>query len=450
MENQTNIKEPSFLERYKNLIKGCFIGFLIIVMLIPVALISDLVRERENRQQEVVDEISSKWASAQTIKGPVISVPYYYNSRNADGKIVRMMSNFCLLPEQLDINGEVLPQKRHRSLYDVTVYRSDMTLKGSFDASVVSKLNIPGENIDWTKAELHLGIDDARGLEEEVMVNWDTGSKVLEASIDGAILRGDELVTGISIAPGEKKDFNINLKLKGTGSLYFTPVGKVTSVNLNSPWNDPAFDGAYLPNDGPEINDSGFNASWKVLQVSRGYPQYWKGDNRPQFDKTAFGVKLLQPADGYAKTKRSVKYAILIISLTFVVFFFLEILQKKQVHPLQYILVGIALTVFYTLLLSISEYTGFNSAYLVAALATVTLISWYTYTIFKKFRIMAGFSVALGSIYAYIFFLIQLKDYALLFGSIGLFVILAIIMYYSRNIDWYNTSKTVEKRLHGA
>jgi inner membrane protein len=150
----------------------------------------------------------------------------------------------------------------------------------------------------------------------------------------------------------------------------------------------------------------------------------------------------VQPTDSYAKTQRSVKYAILIIALTFTIFFFLEVLQKRQVHPLQYVLVGIALCVFYTLLLSISEYTGFNIAYVISATATVLLISLYTLGIFRQVKIAAGFAAALGGLYTYLFVLIQLQDYALLFGSIGLFVIIAIIMFYSRKINWYGTPTT--------
>ena len=154
-------------------------------------------------------------------------------------------------------------------------------------------------------------------------------------------------------------------------------------------------------------------------------------------------MRLIQPTDNYAKTERSVKYAILFITLTFVVFFFLEIFQKRQVHPLQYLLVGFALSVFYTLLLSISEYTGFNVAYIVAAAATVLLVTMYVWSIFKQGKVATVFGAALAGLYTYIFVLIQLQDYALLFGSMGLFVIIAVLMYFSKKIDWYAPQKTI-------
>jgi inner membrane protein len=246
----------------------------------------------------------------------------------------------------------------------------------------------------------------------------------------------------VQVDSQQKIAFSISLKIKGSSFLYFTPTGKTTVASVSSTWKHPSFDGQYLPSQPATVSENGFSAQWKILQVSRSYPQVWTDANEFDINKSAFGVKLLQPTDGYAKTQRSVKYAIMIIALTFTIFFFVEIFQKRRVHPLQYILVGIALCVFYTLLLSISEYIGFNGAYAIASLATVSLIGLYVLGIFKKLQIAAGFATALGALYTYIFVLIQLQDYALLFGSVGLFVILAVIMYFSRKIDWYCATET--------
>ncbi|MCB0697842.1 MAG: cell envelope integrity protein CreD [Chitinophagaceae bacterium] len=440
---QQNFEQPqTFFEKHKTLAKGLFIGFLVLLMLIPTAYIMVLVTERAHRQNEVIAEISDKWAKEQTITGPVISVPYYVDVKNKDGGTVRSKRALYLLPEQLSINGKVMPEIRHRSIYDVTVYRSDLVLQGSFDPTVLKAKYDLADDLDWNNAQLIVGINDARGLEEEPQLKWADTSTYLETSLAYIKNIDETLSADIKFNSNEKTNFRITLKLKGTGQLYFTPSGKTTTVNLSSTWSTPAFDGKYLPDRTPKLSDSGFSASWKILQASRGYPQCWSDDTQPEFQKSAFGVKLIQQADHYTKTERSVKYAILIISLTFLVFFFIEMLQKKSVHLLQYILVGIALCVFYTLLLSISEYAGFNIAYLIAATATVSLITWYIKNIFSKNKVALAFAAALSSLYIYVFFLIQLKDYALLFGSIGLFIILAIVMYYSRNIDWYNSSKT--------
>ena len=436
MEPQTNTTPAGFLDRNRMLIKGFLIGFLIIIMLIPAAMLSNLVSERASRQTEVIQEVSSKWASGQTITGPVVVVPYVGHADS--NKIYH--STFYLLPEQLNINGKVLPEIRHRSLYDVTLYRSALSLSGSFDPASIQKLGIAPQDIQWDQAEILLGLDDMRGLEDDVHLQWDANLSILEAGLPDNNLVKEGLRAKVVLDTQKKMTFNIEVKFKGSEYLYFTPLGKSTDVQITSPWKDPAFDGQYLPTQPAKITDSGFLAQWKILQASRSYPQAWKAATQYDISKSSFGVKLLQPTDSYAKTQRSVKYAILVIALTFTIFFFIEIFQKRQVHPIQYILVGIALCIFYTLLLSISEYTGFNNAYLIAAVATVSLIGFYVWSVFKKGKTAIGFTTALAGLYLYIFVLIQLQDYALLCGSIGLFVILAIIMYFSRKVDWYQPS----------
>jgi len=437
-EHQTQLQLPGFFEKNRMLIKGFIIGFLILVMLIPAAMLYNLVSEREHRQDEVVKEISDKWATAQTVVGPVIAIPYLspVAGKQPEQKML------YVLPEQLSINGKLLPEVRHRSLYEVTLYRSAITMSGIFDPSSIKKIGIDNEDILWGQAQLFIGITDSRGLEDDVQLKWSNTNLVMEAGVPNNNLVKTGLSTPISLTPGQQAGFSINIKIKGSSALYFTPVGKTTEMTLNSPWKNPAFDGQYLPSQPANITDNGFVAHWKILQISRSYPQAWKDNAHFDPSESSFGVKLLQPTDSYSKTQRSVKYAILIISLTFAIFFFVEIFQKRQVHPIQYVLVGIALIVFYSLLLSISEYTGFNTAYLIAVAATVSLIGAYVWSIFKKLQIAAGFMVALGSLYSYIFILIQLQDYALLYGSIGLFVVLAIIMYFSRKVDWYTTRQS--------
>ncbi|WP_460760635.1 cell envelope integrity protein CreD [Niabella terrae] len=431
-------KNPGFFERNKNLIKGFLIGFLILLMLIPAGLLQGLVRERKDRQQEVMEEISSKWASAQTVVGPALVIPYQTYEKDKDGKIITTLDNLVLLPHSLDVNGQLLPEIRHRSLYDVSLYKSVLRLKGVFMAGDLAPLQLKSADIRWNEAKLVLGLNDARGLEEEVSIKWARQMIAMDAGIpvNTAVKQG--LSAPVPFDPQSDTGFEIQLKLKGSEHLFFTPVGKTTLVQLSSDWKDPAFDGDYLPV-ASHVTDSGFNARWKVLQVSRSYPQTWL-DEKYDLEASAFGVKLIQPTDSYAKTERSVKYAILFIALTFIVFFFLEIIQKRQIHPLQYLLVGFSLCVFYTLLLSISEYTGFNPAYLIASVATVLLIGFYIWGIFKKRSIALLFTAALAGLYLYIYILIQLQDYALLFGSLGLFVIIALLMYFSKKIDWYDTS----------
>jgi len=233
--------------------------------------------------------------------------------------------------------------------------------------------------------------------------------------------------------------FSFNLNLKGSQFLYFTPVGKTTNIQLTSKWPNPSFNGAFLP-DTRTTDDTGFAAQWQVLHLNRNYPQTWIG-SKHSLTESAFGVDLLLPVDNYQKSYRSIRYAILFIGFTFLVFFFIEVLNKVFIHPIQYILVGIALVVFYTLLLSTSEYLTFNSAFILSAIATLLLIAGYVKAILRSNQITFLISGILTILYSFIFVIIQLQDYALLIGSIGIFIILGLVMYFSRKIDWYNLNQ---------
>lgn len=434
----TNERIPS--ETNRLLLKAGIIAALILLMLIPSAYIISLVKERSERQEQVIKEVSNKWAEPQTITGPILMIPYKDYTRQADGKMLESKKKAYFLPDQLDIKGKLLPETRHRSLYDVTLYRTDVNLAGSFGAIDFAALGISAENVIWNEARVMIGIDDTRGLEEEITI--DLGGSPLK--MDAGLPENPVLRTGLNAPfhianPVATTTFRINIKAKGSEYFYFTPVGKTTNVTIASSWENPAFDGKYLPTVS-DISATGFSANWKILQASRNYPQAWLNSGQ-KLQESSFGVRLIQPTDTYTKTERSVKYALLFIGLTFTIFFFIELLQKKQIHPLQYLLVGFALLVFYTLLLSFSEYIGFNIAYCLASAATVILIGLYVKSLFKKMAIAVGFTLALSALYAYIFFLIQLQDYALLFGSIGLFIVVALAMYSSRKVDWYHLSR---------
>ena len=431
----TEQTRPSFWEKNRILIKGFLVGFLILLMLLPAHLVENLVNERQERQQQVVQEVSGKWAGQQTISGPVLMLPYYEHQKMKDGSVSDVVKTAFILPDELHITGAMQPREKKRSLYSVMLYRSDVALSGKFNSIPLAALHIDEKDVIWRDAKLVINIGDMRGLEDQVQLDWNAAKMVLDAGVPTNKLLSQGLSAAVAVNAQTPATFSIKMNLRGSDRLYFTPVGKTTEADIRADWKDPAFDGQYLPAT-TSVTDKGFNAHWKILQMSHNYPQSWTEDTQ-DIGKSAFGVRLIQPVDGYSKTNRTSKYAILFIALTFTIFFFLEILQKRHVHPIQYILVGFALTIFYSLLLSISEYTGFNNAYLIASIATISLISMYVWSVFKSVKAAAGFTSTLATLYGYIFILIQSEDYALLFGTIGLFVIIAIIMYYSRKIDWY-------------
>ncbi len=430
-------QQLTFWQRNAVMIKAIIVGFLVLVLLIPSAFIQSLVQERKQRQEEVIQEVSSKWALAQTFNGPFLVIPYLQSLPDEKGKVMQYKRMAYFLPEQLIINGNLIPEIRYRSIYKVVLYKSDLKISGSFQPVQLQNLGIDPATVNWNEVKICFGLSDNRGIAEKVVFNWKGSYKELEPGLPA----NDISSTGISAAlenaqalQNEAGLFSLNLKLNGSEQFYFTPLGKQTSVTLNSSWNNPAFDGKYLPRD-KTISEKGFTAKWEVLHYQREIPQSWT-DLKPAILESGFGVKLLQGTDSYGKSMRSVKYAILFIALTFCIYFFIELIKNKSVHPLQYILVGLALCIFYTLLLSISEYLGFDYAYLIAATATVGLVSLYTKSLFEQWSIAGLFFLYLSLLYSFIYILIQLQDGALLFGSIGLFILLAIVMYYSRKIDW--------------
>jgi inner membrane protein len=419
-------------------VKLVLIGFLFLVLLIPSAMIQGLIREREGLSNEVAAEIGAKWGKSQIITGPVLSLPALLPAKKTStGETPRITAHF--LPDLLKVTTTVVPEIRYRGMYKVVVYRSKITLEGIFKKPDAGQIDLLPENLVPAEAFLSLGIPDMRGIQEAVEIRF--GDSIYQAN--PGLKNTDVIDTGVTtpidlselLAKGEVP-FTINLSLNGSDMAGFVPVGRVTEVQVNSSWSNPSFEGAFLP-DERNVSDSGFSARWKVLHLNRNYPQQWTGDAF-ELDGSAFGVRFLLPVDHYQKAMRAVKYSAMFTSLTFLVLFFIEILYRRKMHPVQYLLVGVALLIFYTLLLSFSEQIKFNYAYVISAMAVVGLIGLYAGSIFKNARMGIVTTGFLGMLYAFLFILLQLQDYALLLGSIGLFVIIAAVMYFSRKVSWYN------------
>jgi len=408
-------------------------------------MIRTLITERETTQNDAIKEVSSKWADEQTVSGPFISIPYYKfmrdnMKRDSAEKLLSVKDYIHILPSQLKITGNLDPKERHRGIYEIVVYSSKINISGTFDAIDLKGFGIPENSILLDKAEFVVGIDDMRGLEEQINLKWNDQN----ISFNPGVSSDDIVASGINalltIVPQDSAHYNFSfdLNLKGSQMLYFTPVGKVTDINFSSNWPNPKFDGAFLP-DSNHISNTGFTANWNILHLNRNYPQQWL-NNKYSIKQSAFGINLLLPVDNYQKSYRSARYAILFIGFTFLTFFFIEMLNKIYIHPVQYILVGVALIVFYTLLLSISEHLNYNLAFIISALATLMLITGYVKAIIKSVPLTFLLTGLLTTMYSFIFVIIQLQDYALLIGSIGVFIILALVMYFSRKIDWYEIS----------
>ncbi len=419
--------------------KAMVIGVLILMMLIPVNMIRLLILEREQTSETVVFEVSSKWGNRQALTGPVIGIPYKYSI--IDNNTMREVQDIAyFLPEELNIETDMQPEIRYRSIYKVVVYQAKIKANGNFKHPDFEKLSRKATSIDWENAFVTLGITDMRGVRSDIVFNWDNTPKETMSGVGDSKLVKSGVTVKIPLAAEATDDktyiFNFSLTLNGSYGLFFTPAGKTTRVAMTSPWSAPSFDGAFLP-DQRDINN-GFTATWSVFNYNRNFPQMWTGGDY-QLQSSEFGVNLLLPVDHYQKAMRSVKYAIMFIALTFLVFFLVELLSHKRIHPLQYLLVSIGLVLFYSLLLALSEQMHFNLAYLLSALAIVGLVTAYSHSIFKETKQTVFMGIFLTVLYVFLYTVLQLEDLALLIGSVGLFIALAVVMYISRKVDWYRT-----------
>ncbi|MBN1765430.1 MAG: cell envelope integrity protein CreD [Sedimentisphaerales bacterium] len=437
-EEQDTSGKTRPLMRYAAIIKVMSIGLLVLVLLIPASMISRLMRERQARRDSVIQEINQKWDGSQTITGPFLTIPY--KSLYQKNKEFNKFQYIHILPETINITGQIDPQIRYRSLYEAVLYNTQLKIEGVFKIPTQNLPDIDTKNILWDKALFSLGITDMRGIQDTITVLFNEATYKANPGLVTPDIANSGVQCPITLSPTQKDHtFSLQLNLNGSEQLQFIPVGETTSVTLRSTWPSPSFNGAFLPVT-RDISDKGFSAAWNVLHLNRNFPQAWDG-NQHKVSDSSFGLKLLITADIYQKSIRLSKYALMFIVFTFSAFFLTEIINKKKVHPIQYLLIGLAVVLFYILLVSISEHLNFNIAYIISALAITTLITGYSKAILRSNLFAFTVCAILIILYAYLFIVIQLEDFALIMGSIGLFLVLTIIMYLTRKIDWYTLNK---------
>lgn len=447
-----NEQQPSAIRGFMNwlqesvTVKLVFIGFLILVLLIPSALINDLIFERSARQSAVVKEIADSWSGDQTIKGPVLVVPYkrFIKAIDSDKKEItkEITENLYLLPERLKMDAAVKTDQLHRGMFDAVVYNSEVKVSGNFTKPDLAALSLTPDQLLWDKARLEFSISDLKGLKNNPVINAAGQHLSAEPTFMAHPVFNNGLQANINLGTVKEAGFafDFTLDLKGSQELHFMHLGKTTDVSAKGNWSTPSFDGRYLP-DERHTDSAGFKAHWRMLYYNRPYPQQWVVDNNLLTDESklanaSFGLKLRLPVDQYQKVTRTSKYAILIVLLTFVSLFLTEVIRKQRIHPFNYALIGAALVIYYTLLLSFSEQMGYNLAYIIASAATIGLVSVFIASLLKNKAAAGLFAVILSVIYLFIFVIIQLEDLALMIGSIALFIIVALLMYFSRKINW--------------
>jgi len=442
---------PFDLRRLSTALKLAAIGFLMLVLLIPLAMVDSVLRERLERRDAAVREMAGSWGAEQVVVGPVLVVPYRYVQKTWKDQVVNgrpertetaqpLMGRAYFLPAVMKADGRLDPARLARGIYESVVYRCAVTLSGHFERPAFDEWNVDEQDVLWDDAEITVAVSDLRGAPQAltvavggVPVKLNPGSRL------GGFSAGVHArLAGLKDRAGNVP-FEIALTFNGSRSLRFAPVGTSTDVAMASTWPDPSFQGAFLPGR-REISRQGFTARWQVSEYGRSYPQQWTDTNAvPATAITAslFGVDLVPALDAYRYVERSIKYGGLVIALLFAAFFLVEVLGNVRIHPFQYTLVGAALCLFYLGLLALSEVLSFDAAYWTGAAAATLMVSLYAIKALASRRRALAAAAGLGTVYGFLFVVLRLQDFSLLVGTAGLTLALAIVMYLTRNIDWY-------------
>ena len=431
--------------------KVLFITLLSLLLLIPSFMISSLGEERKQTAADAENEIASKWGMPQHVTGPVIAIPCV----EGDQKDI-----YYILPKTLNVNADVKSQTLYRNIYEAVVYNSSIDIDGTFNISSLLPIKNDSVKVLLNEAYIELGITDLRGISKKVQINlggkiadindggtdsniqYDESSQVDEGDyVVGESVRARDIGSCVAMARMDLTElarqdsvpFKLHLDLKGSETLNFAPVGEVTKIHVKGDCATPSFNGNFLPVD-RNVTPDGFDATWEVISINRPYPQSFMGNRASEIAASQVQAGLRIPVDRFQKTERAIKYALLVIVLTFIAALFSEFRLRRHINVFQYLLIGLALVLFYSLLLSMSEHMAFALAYLIATLMTVGLVTVYLFGVLKVKKQALIIGAMLLFMYAYIFVLLNLESYALLAGSIGLFIILAVIMYYSLKI----------------
>jgi inner membrane protein len=437
------------------------IGALALLMLIPLSQVNRLIEERTSLRDQALQSIADGWGGTQMAGNPVLAIPRtvrvaektgWVQAQDANGNAtVQPAQSWSAkedtefrLPEQADIGAKLDVEMRHYNIYEAPVYTAHLHLKTHFDAVDLKDLLANEGGYHGDRAELRLPLSDLRGLRE-----------VVTARVNGVDRRfvPSYPVSGIPTVAvplqredlGRDIDFEVELQLAGTQRLQFLPLARTTTVDASAPWGDPSFIGATLPAK-REVAAKAFTAHWQVLDLNRGFGQVWRESEMAsisdRMERVAFGVSLFQPANLYLQNTRAGKYGLLFIALTFIAFFLFEVLKRLRVHPMQYLLVGLALSTFYVVLLAFSEQVGFAPAYGLAATAVVLMVGGYAAAVLATRQ--AGFLLGgvLALVYALLYGLVVSEEYSLMIGAVALLAVVALLMFLTRKIDWYSYARS--------
>lgn len=431
--------------------KIAVIGALMLILAVPLFLVVSKIYERNDYREQARADISRSWTGQQQVLGPMVVVPYtrVYEKREFDRELRQHITTKHKVQEQLFVLPQILrgdvqldTDIRYRGIYGVAVYVSNMTLAGEVTNEKILQLYARDDIESVGVPYLSIMVNDMRGIAESPQLIWD--GKPIELAPGSQLAFQNSGVHAPQLAidrtTAKTHRFSVALSLRGMSSFHIAPIGASSSINLRSGWPHPSFEGQYLPAE-REISADGFNAEWQTTAFATNIEE--KADrcaagDCASFASSYFGVVLVDPVDIYLKAQRASKYGILFIGLTFTAFFLFEVLRQFSIHPIQYTLVGLALTIFYLLLISLAEHISFAAAYGLATLACTGLLGFYITYVLRSLRRGCGFAAALAGLYGVLYIVIQEEDYAFSMGASLTFAALAGVMYATRNIDWFD------------
>lgn len=429
-------------------------------LMIPMGLISDKIEERNEFKWQARDAVEQSWTSSQTLIGPFIVVPYIIENEvetfnkqynEVTVSVQTQSKHIFMLPEQLNIDAQVNNNLRHKGIYSIPVYISKLDINAAFDLielqDRMSLAKLQGDKVTFSQPYLTTAVSDQRGINrisevtfENISEGFTPGSRLatLPQGVNAAL-------HGLLENKNERIELQFELELRGMEALSLIPMGLNTTVAISSNWPHPEFSGVFLPT-AHTIEKGGYQAKWQVSAFASNVVEKAKacesGDCKA-LHSSVFGVNHIDPVDVYLRSERSVKYSLLFIGLSFIAFFLFEILKKLPIHPIQYTLVGCAIALFYLLLFSLSEHIAFSLAYFIATVSCVSLMFFYLKFVLKGKKEAAVFSVLMFLLYSVLFVIISAEDYGLMMGAILSFITLAVVMMFTRNIDWYEAGSSI-------
>ncbi len=432
------------MKSLKMLLRFAIVGGLILLLLIPLTMIRGVINERSAYRDEAFARVADSRAGAQRLVGPVRVVPWVERQHvevvdakgNKKTEVQVTEGHWLQMPASLDVGGDMLPSQREVGLFKVPVYSWNGQLKATFAADDYPVK--PGRS--YGQPYVVLGVSDARGLVGTPDLRVDGKPVRLLPGVGVASQVGRGLhapVAGFSDSQGGTlagSSIELQLRLDGSRALSVVPVGDDTKIALRSRWPHPSFSGAFLPNE-RRVDAQGFNAHWAVSSLASDAQAQLRAEGA--VDSQAVTVSLVDPVDAYTQADRASKYGILFVVLTFVGFILFELIKSLRIHPLQYLMVGLALAIFFLLLISLSEHITFWKAYLVSAVACIGLQAVYLAHVLGHWKRGLGFAAMLTLLYGALYGLLVSENNALLMGSLLLFVILALAMWVTRRVDWY-------------